>query len=420
QPVGAGFGEGGRFRVGGGRRDPPSDAGSAACRTRRRRPRRKCRDRVAVVGPSEPAGWSLPRPVVRLHRPGRSRRRPGPGRAMTTAVSDLQERLDSYADEARRFALAALEDSGSRYLLEPTSDYLRRPGKGIRPALCLATCAALGADPARALPTAAALELFHTAFLVHDDVEDESHLRRGESTLHRRYGRAVAINAGDALALFALRMLGQNRRLLGERIAARIWQEFDYMAGQTVEGQAIEPGWRRDGEIDITPDDYLDLIMKKTCWYTTVLPLRVGALIAGRRAGLEPLVRFGFFLGAAFQIRDDILNLIGGDAYGKERSGDLREGKRTLMLIHLLRVATDEERRRLASYLSGPRRSPAAIEEVRAMLDRYGSIAFADRFAQGIARSAAVAFEEAFGGVPDSSDLRFIEAMVPFMVERDR
>lgn len=339
---------------------------------------------------------------------------------MTTAVSDLQERLDSYADEARRFALAALEDSGSRYLLEPTSDYLRRPGKGIRPALCLATCAALGADPARALPTAAALELFHTAFLVHDDVEDESHLRRGESTLHRRYGRAVAINAGDALALFALRMLGQNRRLLGERNATRIWHEFDYMAGQTVEGQAIELGWRRDGEIDITPDDYLDLIMKKTCWYTTVLPLRVGALIAGRRAGLEPLVRFGFFLGAAFQIRDDILNLIGGDAYGKERSGDLREGKRTLMLIHLLRVATDEERRRLASYLSGPRRSPAAIEEVRAMLDRYGSIAFADRFAQGIAQSAAVAFEEAFGGVPDSSDLRFIEAMVPFMVERDR
>ena len=113
------------------------------------------------------------------------------------------------------------------------------------------------------------------------------------------------------------------------------------MARLTVDGQARELGWQRDGRTDLTPDDYLDLIMRKTCWYTTLLPLRVGALIGARGdVDLAAMLRFGFFLGAAFQIRDDVLNLTGSVArYGKEPLGDLREGKRTLMVIHLLAAA---------------------------------------------------------------------------------
>ena len=94
------------------------------------------------------------------------------------------------------------------------------------------------------------------------------------------------------------------------------------MSHQTVAGQALEIGWCRDNRLDLEPDDYLDLIMKKTCWYTTVLPLRAGALIGSwGTADLEPMIEFGFHLGAAFQIRDDILNLVGDpDVYGKEAS----------------------------------------------------------------------------------------------------
>ena len=96
--------------------------------------------------------------------------------------------------------------------------------------------------------------------------------------------------------------------------------EFDFMSRQTVAGQALELGWCQDNRIDLEPDDYLDLIMKKTCWYTTVLPLRVGALVGSRgTADLDPMIEFGFHLGAAFQIRDDILNLVG-------RPGPLRQG----------------------------------------------------------------------------------------------
>jgi geranylgeranyl diphosphate synthase type II len=196
------------------------------------------------------------------------------------------------------------------------------------------------------------------------------------------------------------------------------------MARQTVEGQAVELGWQRDGRNDLTPDDYLDLIMKKTCWYTTVLPLRAGALIGSKRAmDLRPMLRFGFFLGAAFQIRDDILNLIGSrETYGKEPLGDIREGKRTLILLHLLAAASSSDREQVEHYLAMDRaeRSDSAIAEIFTMMQDHGSIAFAEEFARGIARSAAVAFDEAFADVPESPARRFVSELVPYMVARDR
>lgn len=340
---------------------------------------------------------------------------------MTTRLAFL-DLLADYGTRARRQALSYVPFDASEYLVEPASDYLHRGGKGLRPALCLAACEAFGGRLDAALPTAAAIELFHTAFLVHDDVEDDSQLRRGAPTLHRLHGSALAINAGDGLAFFALAALRDNERTLGWRTASRIWSEFDLMARHTVEGQAMELGWRRDGRTDLTADDYLDLIIKKTCWYTTILPLRVGTVIAAGTADLAAMVRFGFFLGAAFQIRDDILNLTGDpDAYGKERLGDLREGKRTLMLLHLLAAAAPDDRRWLETFLSEPDDArEAQAERVYDMMQDYGSVGFADQFARGIADLAVVAFDRAFAGVPDSDARRFIRHLVAYMVERDR
>jgi len=344
---------------------------------------------------------------------------------MTALETDFPEQLERYGAVARHAAAAYVPDSGlSDYLRAPAVEYLGRAGKGLRPALCLATCEAFGGDVEQALPSAAALELLHTAFLVHDDVEDESELRRGEPTLHQLYGQALAVNAGDGLALFGLGALRDNEHLLGRRLAARIWSEFDFMARLTVDGQARELGWLRDGRTDLTPDDYLDLIMRKTCWYTTLLPLRVGALIGARDdVDLAAMLRFGFFLGAAFQIRDDILNLTGSVArYGKEPLGDLREGKRTLMVIHLLAAAGPRDRERVAGYLAlrPAERTADVTTGLLAMMRAHGSVAFAEEFARGIARSAAEAFEDAFADVADSPARRFVRDLVPFMVDRDR
>ena len=260
------------------------------------------------------------------------------------------------------------------YLAAPMRDYPTRGGKALRPSMCLATCEAFGGPLDDALPSAVAIELLHNAFLVHDDIEDASLLRRGEPTLHRRFGTPLALNAGDGLALQAMATLRENIDLLGPRLADRIMVEFDFMSQQTVAGQALELGWCRDNRIDLRPDDYLELIMKKTCWYTTVLPLRVGALVGSRgTAELDPMIEFGFHLGAAFQIRDDILNLVGDpDVYGKEALGDLREGKRTLMLIHLLASADP-----VRPPLAGRRTWPARRRRDRTKMSSTGARAHA-------------------------------------------
>ena len=129
-------------------------------------------------------------------------------------------------------------------------DYPTRGGKALRPSICLATCEAFGGSLDDALPSAVAIELLHNAFLVHDDIEDASLLRRGEPTLHLRYGTPLALNAGDGLALQAMATLRENIDLLGPRLADRIMVEFDFMSQQTVAGQALELGWCRDNRID--------------------------------------------------------------------------------------------------------------------------------------------------------------------------
>ena len=159
----------------------------------------------------------------------------------------------------------------------------------------------------------------------------------------------MAVNVGDALIFLGLRALLDNAERLGLPLAMRVLIEAEQMVRETVEGQSIELGWRRDNAIHLRESDYLNMILKKTCWYTTIFPLRAGALIGSRDdVNLDRFIRFGFFAGAAFQIQDDLLNLIGDPAkYGKELNGDIQEGKRTLMLIHLLEHVSPEERIRL-------------------------------------------------------------------------
>jgi geranylgeranyl diphosphate synthase type II len=233
----------------------------------------------------------------------------------------------------------------------------------------------------------------------------------------------MAINAGDALAMIALRPL-YDHNTLGSRLQSRVVEEYLTMAQHTVEGQARELAWRRDNEVDFGPDDYLELVGDKTCWYTTIYPLRIGALIGSRgTADLEALSRFGFYLGAAFQIRDDLLNLIGATAdTGKEPLGDLREGKRTLMLSHVLHHAGPAERRWIVRYLGTPdeERNDHDIERLRSLMDEHRSIEFATDYAEGIAEAAHRSFDAAFAEALPSEHVEFVRGMVGYMLERTR
>ncbi len=335
----------------------------------------------------------------------------------------VPELLREYGDAARAALFRYLPAREPlRHLYAPVADYPRRGGRGFRPSLCIATARAFGGSLDDALCTAASIEMLHNALLIHDDIQDESEQRRGRPTLHVQEGVPVALNAGDTLALLSFRPLVDNRHALGMRLSLRIIEETERMAVQSAEGQAMELGWRRDNVGHVTEGDYLEMVLKKTCWLGMIHPCRVGALL-GTHDGvdLEPFVRFGFFLGAAFQIQDDLLNLVGdANDYGKELGGDIHEGKRTLMLIRLLEEATADERARVVRMLGAPRaaRPPDEVAYTRALMDRYGCIEYAREVAHGLAGAALHEFAEVFDGVPDSRDKRFIGELPAWVIER--
>jgi geranylgeranyl diphosphate synthase type II len=341
------------------------------------------------------------------------------------AVAGVEDRLRGVAKTVRRAMLDAMPDGEpSQWLYAPMREYPSRPGKALRPALCLSAGRVFGGSSDDLLGIAVAIELLHNAFLVHDDVADGSEMRRGRPTLASTYGIAAAVNAGDGLAVVAGQVLRRATRRLDRDLADLVWGEFDTMALRTLEGQATELGWQLDKVEDLRPEDYLHLIMHKTCWYTTIHPLRVGAIIgSGGTVDLAPLVRFGFHFGAAFQIRDDLLNLVGEERmYGKEILGDLYEGKRTLPLMHLLSVANGADLALVRDYLHRTRaeRSPELVARIRALMDDYGSITFTGEYAEGILLVAEEYFEQAFADAQPGPDLDFLRALVPYVWARWR
>jgi geranylgeranyl diphosphate synthase type II len=342
---------------------------------------------------------------------------------MNSASSLVRDVLLEYGEIAQQALRGYLETAArDDDVYQLAADYPLRGGRALRASFCIAAARVFGARVSDAVESAVSLELLHNSFLVRDDVEDESEERRGAPALHVLHGVPTAVNAGDALTVLGLRPLLRNRALLGPDVAWRILREAERMVRESVEGQALELRWRLENALQLTDDDYLRMTLKKTCWYTTIYPSRVGALIATRGAvDLDRFVRFGFFLGAAFQIQDDLLNLVGDHArYGKEIDGDLGEGKRTLMLIHLLRGAPDRERKRLARILSQPRRArrPADIRWIRERMDRHGAIDHARQVAHALAGAAMHEFKVAYRAVPESRDRRFIEALPYWVLER--
>jgi len=344
-------------------------------------------------------------------------------RLRRSRLTSFERALASYQRLTKRTLLELLPQGGPPYLYDLVASYPGRASKGLRAALCFATCAALGGNPRQALNSAVAIELFHNAFLIHDDVQDGSYRRRGEPTLFLEHGVPIAVNVGNATNLLGLRRLMENRGLLGPQCTWKIVEETELMMRRSLEGQALELAWIRDNVCELDVKDYLQMCLKKTSWYSFIYPMRIGGLIA-QSGRLEPhqFYTFGWYMGAAFQIQDDVLNLAGAyERYGKEIGGDLWEGKRTLMLIHLLQHCSEPQRSELESFLATPRakRTSASVRRVYELMLRYGSIEYARSASRHLAGAALLEGLKAFRRVPDSKEKRFILEMVLYVVQRD-
>lgn len=325
-------------------------------------------------------------------------------------------------DRLRRDVLAAVpRPAGTspelRRFGELLCDYPRRPGKALRGRLVLLSAAAHGGDAEEALPAAVALELFQNWVLVHDDIEDDSETRRGSPALHREVGVPVAINVGDALHVAMWRVLVQHDRPWRDAALAEMLDTID----RTAEGQHLDLAWVAAGRLDVREDEYLGMVDRKTAYYTLIAPLRLGAVAAG--ASPDPRIEpAGLSLGRAFQIRDDVLNLLPQEhgSYGKEFVGDLYEGKRTLVLARAFEVLGATDADRLARLLGRPRRAKNEVEmrEALDLLERAGAIDYAQEVAREAAATGLSLLREVFAQAADRRAADEILAMASDLAER--
>lgn len=304
------------------------------------------------------------------------------------------------------------------YLYDILQQFVARGGKRLRPAMAMLACEAAGGEGRRALPSGCAVEFFHAAALIHDDIMDASELRRDEKCAHIVHGIPLAINSGDyALGLVCTIVVRDEGLDNATKIA--VLDAIGEMSAKTIEGQALDVGWVRDEVYDLTPDDYLEMALGKTGYYSGISPLKIGALIGGAPDGeREAFEAFGKNAAIAFQIQDDLLNIVGDETVvGKDLLNDILESKRTLMVIHCLNGASAGDVQRLTRLLRlGHGKSPEQVGEVVELLQKYGSIEYARKTARSFIEAARGHLE----GVRPSKARDVLASMADFFLDREQ
>ena len=338
------------------------------------------------------------------------------------------------------------------YLYQPLRGFSATGGKRVRPALVLLATQAVHGNIEAALPVACAIEDFQSAALIHDDIADKSELRRGEPCLYRRLGTGLAINVGDAALVHTIGRICHGNAY-DETTRLRLIDALISMQEHTLEGQALDLGWTQENRWDITPDEYLFMATSKTAYYSAAYPLLCGAIVGGgtaeQRSALEA---FGLKAGLAFQLQDDLLNLVGNaKTQGKDFRSDITEGKRTLLVVKAIEVllanaegnaesntkdssakdnadstaksstpsvaAAKASYKKLISLLSSKTNDPILLEEAVELIVSTGAVDDVRAYAQTLIAEAKGCLEEA----PFDAEARdTLLSMADFFVNRER
>jgi len=309
------------------------------------------------------------------------------------------------------------------YHFKIVSDYPKRKGKYLRPTLTLLTAQAMGFDLKKSFPTASAMQLSEEWLLDHDDIEDKSLYRRGQPTLHQIYGVDLAINAGDALHLLMWEVLSKNFSILDIKTTENIYKEFFMMLNRTVFGQGTEIKWATENRFDLTEEDNFLILESKTGYYTIAGPMRLGAILAGASdQQLESIYKFGVLLGRSFQIIDDLLDLT-SDFKGlkKEKGNDVYEGKKTIILLHLLKNASPKDLLKLKEILlkTGDKKSPEEVLWIIKKMEEYKSFDYSRQLAQKFANEAQKIFNHNMKFIIKEPFRSELESIFNFIVTRD-
>ena len=280
-------------------------------------------------------------------------------------------------------------------------------GKRIRPALLLLSSKMCGATSASAVQLGTVVEMIHTATLVHDDVIDGAELRRGRPSTNLRWGNHASVLAGDWLYMQAFKMALQERNF-------RVLDILIDMTQLMIEGELIQ--WNLIGRLDLTVQQHLDLIYRKTACLLEACA-RMGAILADRDSETEHrLAEYGKNLGMAFQLVDDLLDFTASEeVLGKPVGSDLREGKVTLPLIYLLDRCTQQEQNTIAKVVEERACHSVAWEDVLEIVHRYKTLERVKQDARFYSHKAAQHLDH----FPDSPYIRALRLLPDLVVNRE-
>lgn len=262
-------------------------------------------------------------------------------------------------------------------------------GKRIRPLLLLLVCAAAGGDWRTALPSAAAVELVHNFSLIHDDIQDNSPLRRGRTTVWKKWGIPQAINAGDAMFTLAQLAAIDLEKTISPAVALKALQILNETCLQLTQGQYLDMHYEARGDLNL--DAYWPMVSGKTAALLSACT-QIGALAAGAEPGTVSAYRqFGRSLGLAFQAEDDLLGMWGEPALtGKSTESDLVQGKKTLPVLYGLSQGGNFAQR----WAKGPFRENEAHRWAD-QLTKEGARQFTQEHASRLTKQALQALDEA-------------------------
>lgn len=288
----------------------------------------------------------------------------------------LEEIYGLVREELEQVERSLLEWSCSDdgFISQVVSEILNAGGKRLRPALVLISARSCNYQGERGIKLAAAVELIHTASLIHNDVIDNAGMRRGITTINSRWGDKISVLVGDYIYSRVFAVLAEDGDM-------EVMRSIASVTNQMTEGQLTQTLSRND--VSLSEGKYLSIIADKTA-SLFACSCRIGAMLGGTSDGeVEILTKYGFNLGMAFQITDDLLDLVGKeDTVGKTLKEDICEGKLTLPLIHAMRVADKRDREWMGKvFKSGQAEGDVAafapkLERMKGLVERYRGIEY--------------------------------------------
>jgi len=316
-------------------------------------------------------------------------------RPIAPQLTDFEERLKSFLS------------ARSAFVYQVSEHILTRRGKRLRPAFVFLSSGQMAADPQRAMLAALAVELIHTATLLHDDVIDLSSTRRGQPTVNSKWNNLVSVLMGDYLFSKAFRLLVQAENV-------DLVESFSQATERVSLGQLAEI--QHSNNFDISEADYFSLIADKTASLFAV-SCEAGGILAGRPVSEREKIReFGEKVGVAFQISDDLLDIVGTEAVtGKTVGNDLREGKVTLPLIYALSNGGSSRRSEILSLLGKGAENGEAEKVARIILDS-GGVEYAQKKALAYGQEAFDLLEE----LPATEFKKSLEEVARFAALREQ